>query len=307
MSCLVDHARGFDARDLDVDLSGRVCLITGGNAGLGRAAARRLAELGAEVRLLCRNPKRGREAERTIRAETGSRSVYFELLDVASLESVRAYASSFAGARIDVLIHNAGVLPDRRILTPDDLEVTLATNVIGPFLLTRLLESKLVGSPSRVIWVASGGMYARRLSTEDADWSSRPFDGIAAYAQTKRMQVVLAEELASLYSQRPIVLHSVHPGWADTPGVRTSLPLFRRIMSWLLRDADEGADTIVWLAAAEKASRGSGTFWFDRRPAPTHLVGATRETPDDRGNLWRLCHDLSGLSDVFDRPREQAV
>jgi len=91
-------------------------------------------------------------------------------------------------------VHNAGVLPGERVETDDGLELTFATNVVGPFLLTRLLRSNLEKSPDgRVIWVSSGGMYTRRLNLEDPNWTERGYDGVIAYAETKRAQVVLSE------------------------------------------------------------------------------------------------------------------
>ena len=290
------HARRFRPGDLDADLSGRVCLVTGANSGIGRASAKGLAERGAEVWLLCRDRARGEEAAAAIRKQTGNRQVHLERVDVASLGSVRAFAERFAPARVDVLIHNAGVLPATRQETADGLESTLATNVVGPFLLTQLLRDKLAAANgARVIFVSSGGMYAQRLALDDLEWKQRAFDGVTAYAQTKRMQVILTEVLARRWSRLGIVAHSMHPGWADTPAVRSSLPRFWRVMRHRLRTAEEGADTAIWLAVARSAAEHSGRFWLDRSPQPTHLLPWTRERAADRTRLWRTCVRLAGL------------
>jgi 1-acyl-sn-glycerol-3-phosphate acyltransferase len=138
------HARRFRAEDLDVDLTGRVCLVTGANSGIGRAAATALAVRGADVYLLCRDAARGEEAVNAIRRTTGSNRVHLEVVDVSDLSSIRAFAERYAPPRVDVLIHNAGVLPATRRETPQGLELTLATNVVGPV----LARSRTTAHPS---------------------------------------------------------------------------------------------------------------------------------------------------------------
>lgn len=289
------HARGFRREDLDVDLVGRVCLVTGANSGIGRAAATALAARGAEVWLLCRDRERGEEAVHAIRGATANHRVHLAVVDMSDLGAVRAFASSFAPARVDVLIQNAGVLPATRQLSPEGLELTLATNVVGPFLLSHLLRAKLAAAPgARVIFVSSGGMYGQKLSLEDLQWTRRPFDGVKAYAQTKRMQVVLTEILARRWARAGIAVHAMHPGWADTPSVRSSIPRFWQVMQKRLRTPEQGADTLVWLAVAPTLP--SGRFWLDRAPQSTHLLPFTVEDPRDRARLWRTCTHLAGLA-----------
>lgn len=289
------HARDFDPSDLEVDLTGRVCLITGANSGIGLAAATALAARGAEVWLLCRDRGRGEKAESSIRKATGNERVHLAVVDVSHLQAVRAFVADFEPAHVDVLIHNAGVLPATRQETPDGLELTLATNVIGPFLMTQLLQPKLaVAGDARVIFVSSGGMYAQKLSLDDLQWTRRSFDGVGAYAQTKRMQVILTELLARRGTDAGIAVHAMHPGWADTPSVRSSIPRFWELMQNRLRTPEEGADTIVWLAVA--AGLPSGRFWLDRTPQSTHLLPFTTEQPRARARLWRTCQRLAGLA-----------
>jgi NAD(P)-dependent dehydrogenase (short-subunit alcohol dehydrogenase family) len=288
------HSLTFRSEDLDVDLSGRRCLVTGANSGIGYETALALADLGAEVVLLCRNPERGEQAAERVRQQTGSSRVSLEIVDMSDLASVRAAAARLASAPVDVLVHNAGVLPDERAETREGLELTLATHVVGPFLLTRLLQSSLEKSPyGRVIWVSSGGMYTRRLNLEDPNWTRRDYDGVAAYAETKRAQVVLSELWAEELGGSPIVVNAMHPGWADTPSVKSSLPRFHRVMRNILRTPAEGADTVVWLAACPGARQSTGRFFFDRQERRTHLLPFTRESEEDRRALWKLCEQLS--------------
>ena len=288
------HSLAFDPADLDVDLAGRRCLVTGANSGIGFETSLALADLGADVVMLCRSAERGEEAAARVREQTGSRRVSVELVDVSDLASVRDAASRLSKAPVDVLVHNAGVLPARRIETRDHLEVAFATHVAGPFLLTRLLRERLEESAdARVVFVSSGGMYTRALNLEDPNWTRRDYDGVLAYAETKRAQVVLAELWAEELRGTRAVVNAMHPGWADTPAVKSSLPGFHRIMRRILRTPAEGADTVVWLAACPRASRWTGRFFFDREVRRTHLLPWTRESAQDRAALWKLCEELA--------------
>lgn len=127
------HQADFDPLDLQVSMRDKVCLVTGASGGLGLALATGLAERAASVHLLCRNAGRAATAQQTIIKRTGNPKIQVQLVDVADLESIRTFASSFVAPRIDVLVHNAGVLPKKRELTRDGLEVTVATHLVGPW------------------------------------------------------------------------------------------------------------------------------------------------------------------------------
>lgn len=289
------HALSFDPDDLAVDLSGRRCLVTGANSGIGFETALALADLGAEVVLLCRSRERGQQAVVRIAERTGSQRVSLEVVDISDLQAVAAVAERLGERPVDVLVHNAGVLPNARVRTRDGLELCFATHVAGPHLLTRLLSDRLEKSDdARVIWVSSGGMYTRRLNLDDPTWEERvDYDGVTAYAETKRAQVVLSELWAERFRGTPVVVNAMHPGWADTPAVESSLPSFHRITKAILRTPAEGADTVVWLAACPRARRFSGRFFFDREARRTHYLPFTRESAEDRRTLWELCEDLT--------------
>jgi NAD(P)-dependent dehydrogenase (short-subunit alcohol dehydrogenase family) len=295
------HSLTFRSDDLDVDLSGRRCLVTGANSGIGYESALALADLGADVVLLCRSLERGEAAAEQIREQTGNARVSVEELDISRLASVQSAAARLGEGTVDVLIHNAGALPDERIETEDGLELTLATHVVGPHLLTRLLRPALEqSSDARVIWVSSGGMYTRRLNVRDPNWEEREYDGVVAYAETKRAQVVLAELWAEDLRGTSVVVNSMHPGWADTPSVETSLPNFYRLTRHVLRTAAEGADTVVWLAASPRASQWTRCFFFDRAIRRTCLLPFTRESDEERSQLWKMCEETSAASSTSD-------
>jgi len=277
-------------------LRGRVALVTGASSGLGKATVAGLAALGASVRMLVRDRERGESARAEIARAVPGAALELELCDISDLAAVQAFAEAFLDRVpvLDVLVHNAGVLSPRRRVTGEGNELTLATNVLGPHLLTRcLLPALREAAPSRVIWVSSGGMYGQPLQAGDLQYEQGSYDGTRAYARTKRMQVVLAELWAERLSADGIVVHSDHPGWADTPGLSDSLATFHRLAGPLLRTPEQGADTTVWLAAGAEPARSSGRFWHDRRPRPTHYLGRTHESEADRRSLWEQCERLT--------------
>jgi NAD(P)-dependent dehydrogenase (short-subunit alcohol dehydrogenase family) len=290
------RSRAWDADDLR-PMDGKTVLVTGATSGLGLAAADGFARRGARVRLLARSQERGERARAAVVEATGNRDVRVCLCDVSDLRDVRAFAARFTDdePRLDVLVNNAGVLSPERAVSADGNELALATNVLGPFLLTNLLIPLLTDSaPSRVINVSSGGMYTQRLHVEDLQSAGEKFDGPTVYARTKRAQVILTELWAKRLAGTGVVVHAMHPGWADTPGVVSSLPRFHRLTGPLLRSPEQGADTIVWLGAAAEPGESSGGFWHDRRRRPTHRLPWTRETSEDRERLWRECERLTG-------------
>ena len=293
----LDHWRPVDS----YDLAGRVVVITGATSGLGMAAATTLAADGATIVLLARNTAKAEGVRDDILrhgAPGGGDVVTGEMGD---LESVRAAATTIAATheRIDVLVHNAGALDATYGTSAQGIEQTVASQVVGPFLLTTLLLGRLRASaPSRVLWVSSGGMYSQPLAVDQLEMSPSDYNGTTAYARAKRAQVTLVEIWADRLRDDGVVMHSMHPGWADTPGVQKSLPTFRRIVGPLLRSPAEGADTLVWLSADDGAPLArTGRFWLDRRPRSIHKTKASREadTVAERRRLWDWCVERSGV------------
>jgi NAD(P)-dependent dehydrogenase (short-subunit alcohol dehydrogenase family) len=281
-------------------MAGRVVVITGGTSGLGRVAARELAELGATVVIT------GREAKRTsaVAAELSTVAgitVEAETADMGNLAEVRALADRLAARHpaIDVLVHNAGALSNERRTTGDGIEQTVASQVVGPFLLTSLLLPALrAAAPSRVITMSSGGMYASNLEVDAIEMDAASYKGAEQYARAKRAQVTLNEMWAERFGASGIVFHAMHPGWADTPGVEESLPTFRKIVGPLLRTPEQGVDTLVWLATDPgEPFTASGSFWLDRRRRSIHRLPTTRrtDTPERRAALWAWCVERAGI------------
>ncbi len=172
-----------------LDMAGKSVLVTGATSGLGLAAATGFARLGASVTLLARDVQRGQDARSVVAEHAAGQSpdqVTVEKCDLSDLGSVRRFAQRFSARaqRLDVVVHNAGVMTRERELSVDGLELTFATNVLGPFLLTHLLLDLLKRSaPARVISVSSGGMYTQRIHADDLQTEYDDFDGPTAYAR----------------------------------------------------------------------------------------------------------------------------
>ena len=144
--------------------------------------------------------------------------------------------------------------------------------------------------------MSSGGMYTAKLTVSGLQMSGRDYKGAEQYARAKRAQVALNEEWAARFGHAGIHFHALHPGWADTPGVDVSLPTFSKMMRPLLRTAEQGADTLVWLAADDAALASNGLFWLDRRPRSTHKLPSTRtsDTLERRDRLWTWVANTAG-------------
>jgi len=272
------------------DLHGKTVVITGPTSGLGEQVARQLAVTGANLVLVARNEEKcARVIDEIAPLCTGDKPVFVQA-EMGDLESVRSACAAIQQqfAHVDVLVHNAGALLNTRQISPQGIEQTVASHVVGPFLMTSLLLPLLVGG--RVVTVSSGGMYTSPLpifdNGETLEMPTHKYGGSKQYAIAKRAQVTLTEMWAEREPQIEFV--SMHPGWADTPGVQESIPGFRRATAPILRSAGEGADTIAWLAAVHPLPGMSGSFWSDREIRSTHKSPRTKksDTASSRAALW---------------------
>lgn len=286
--------RGFTPLS-NYTLLGKTVIITGPTSGLGRAAAQQLCAMGANLVLVGRSPERLQRVADELTAELPDRRITTVVADMGDLQAVREASGEIerSVSSVHALVHNAGALTKHREVTAQGHESTIATHVLGPQLMTTLLLPLLRSSRARVITVSSGGMYAATLPDiehgQSPEMSEKSYDGTRQYAIAKRMQVTLNEMWAS---QEPdIAWAAMHPGWADTPGVQSSLPTFRMVTKPFLRSAEQGADTISWLVADDEMTTHSGKFWCDREVRAIHRVGNTRQSDTDvaRAALWEWC------------------
>lgn len=283
-------------------LAGQRVLVTGATSGIGEAAVADFLRLGAAVHVLGRNPEKIAATVAEARSVVPGAEVVGETCDVGDLDAVRRWATDFTGRidRLDAVLHNAGTMTgDRRETSPQGHELTLAVHVLGPHLMTALLGDVLRASPAPgVVWMSSGGMYGARLHADDADdieYRRGAYDGVRAYARTKRMQVVLAQEWARRDATGRALIVSMHPGWVATPGVQEHLPRFEQLTRPLLRRDDDGADTAVWLLATRPESRPPH-FWHDRAQRPVTFPGQRAPAPEAVARLVDYVTDATGAA-----------
>ncbi|MEZ5573935.1 MAG: SDR family NAD(P)-dependent oxidoreductase [Halioglobus sp.] len=208
-------------------------VITGATSGLGFAAALELARRGAELTLVARDRDKAQRAVAALQHETGNDAIRYELADLSLMADVDALVTRLKkrGQPIDVLINNAGALFNPRRETEEGLEQSFALLLLSPWRLTQGLKPLLqLADAPRVINVVSGGMYSQKLDVDALQMpDTEAYSGSVAYARQKRALMVLTEEWAQQWESDGIVVNAMHPGWADTPGVRSALPQFRQI------------------------------------------------------------------------------
>lgn len=282
--------------DAPATLASRVCLVTGANQGLGLEIATQLAKRQGTVYLCCRNPERGKEAVVKVKQASKNEDVHLVICDVSSLKDVNRFVNDWTKSKrpLHVLVHNAGVLIHHEDMSNkkksvDGYEINFATNTLGVYALTKGLEPvlKLSGTPSsksRVIIVSSGGAYTSGLEVDDLQGNSLSKDGSAYYARDKRRQIALAEYFDEHWHEAGdnVTAVSMHPGWADTEGVRTSIPGFWKTFKDKLRSPSEGADTVVFLSIVPQDELVGGAFYLDRHVQKKHLPLAWTQYPKSK-------------------------
>lgn len=275
-------------------------IVTGGNSGIGFATATALADAGARVTITVRDPDAGSEAADRIRARTGA-EVDVGILDLVDRSSIRAFVRGFTERHDDlaVLVNNAGAVFGRRALTDDGIELTFATNHLGPFLLTSLLIPTLLGSsPARVVDVASSG---HGFADEGIPFDDLTFDaGFSlrrAYGVSKLANILHARELDRRYGDRGVHAFAVHPGLVRTrigrDGDSRLAALAWWVTAWRQRSPEEGADTVVWLATTDPAPEPHGGYFEDRVEARSTRWARSDEQAQ---RLWAVSEELLGIT-----------
>jgi NAD(P)-dependent dehydrogenase (short-subunit alcohol dehydrogenase family) len=284
------------AEPISADLSGRTCLVTGASAGIGKASALGLARLGARVILAVRDPARGEAARNEIEQTTGNAALELAIVDLASQSSIRAFAREIGSrvSQLDVLVNNAGVWLNRRQTSPDGIERTWATNVLGYFLTSELLRPLLErAGEARIVNVASE--LAGGLDPDDVEYQRRPYEGRSAYAQSKQADRMLTWALSRRLAPTRVTANALHPGFVASEIFAKGgglLGLLASLYSKLgARSPQEGADTVVYLAASPEVEGRSAGFFVDRRERRCRFRDEAAEEA-----LWRLCGAMAGGS-----------
>jgi len=276
----------------DDTLHGKVAMVTGANAGMGKEIALALAGKGATLVMVSRNAERGEAARADVQERTGNQAVELLVGDVSSLESVRQLAQQLRArhAQLHVLVNNAGVTLPKRSETPDGLETVMATNHFGPFLLTNLLLPALkAGSPSRVVTVSSAAHAMGKMDFDDLQ-SARGYNEIRVYNQSKLANVLFTYELARRLAGKGVTANAVEPGFVKTD---MKVPFPYSFFSFMRGPVIEGAKPSILLASSPDVEGVSGKFFSNKGVAVTSSKPSYDEAAAKR--LWDISAKLTGL------------
>lgn len=279
------YARRPFWRRIRGDFAGQTWLVTGGSEGIGGSAARSAVAGGAQVICVARDAAKLQAFAQSV---AHPQRVQCEVADLSRRAGVWSLLQRLQqqGRTIDVLVNNVGIQKRDQILTPEGLETSFATNILGHYLLTReLIERGLLSARAIVIEVSSGGMYNHPLVVKDLNITGPGYLGVRAYGLSKRAQVVLTGHWRQRYAGSGRSFYAMHPGWVDTAAVGRSMPRFRATLEPVLRTPEQGADTIVWLADRRPAQKAAEAIWFDRRERPAHIYAHTPKSTDTAQDL----------------------
>lgn len=294
----ITHAR-MPQKTTKARMDGRVCIITGATSGVGYQAAKRLAQGGAHLVLVCRN----REKSIKLKLElTNGNGTQIDLIqaDLSKLSDVRQAAGYILEhyPHIDVLINNAGLHNTHRILTNDGFETVFCVNHLASYLLTRLLLERLIESaPARIIQVNSQGHRFGGLDLDDLHWAKRHYNGYKAYGASKVAQLLTVWEFSEKLGESGVTINAMHPGEVRTNIGMNNGILYRTyqryLLWWILKQPVISGNAIYYQAAAPEMAGISGRFFnqtIDEKPAPHAL---------DRNlgkRVWSISEELTGLS-----------
>ncbi len=278
-------------------MTGKVCLVTGGNGGIGAATVRGLAALGATVLLGARDRERGEAAGRAIDG-----AVEVVQIDLASLASVRAAAASVRAARgrLDVLVLNAGVWSRERRSTADGFELTFGVNHLGHFLLVHeLLDLLRASAPARIVVVSSNEHYRGRIDWDDLHFERRRYRGPAAYRQSKLANLLMTGALARRLEGTGVTANAVHPGVVATDLARDYPQPLIKLLNLVLLTPEKGARPSLYLATAPELAATTGAYFDKQRPRPASAHAVDRAAQD---RLWTLSERLVGVTPLPSAP-----
>jgi retinol dehydrogenase 12 len=277
-----------------VPVEAKTCLVTGATSGIGQATAGRLAQLGATIIAVARDPARGEQAAAAIRQRAPRSQVEVLTADISRLGDVRTLAAQVQDRydRLDVVVNNAGVAKVRRELTPDGLGVTFATNHLGPFLLTNLLLDQLRHSaPARVLTVSSD----RHTQQRSIPWEDLEPGHDCTYKASKLLNILFTHQLARRLSGTGVTANCLSPGFVRTELGREATGAFRvflRLSRPFQTSPEAGAQTSVYLATSPEVAEVSGRYFEKCAPAES---SALSRDPAAAERLWQLSTQLSGL------------
>src|SRR3989454_1863844 len=280
------------------NMTGRICLVTGGNSGIGKATAIGLAKTGATVVIVSRSREKGQMAVNDIIGKSGNTNVEIIQADMSSQNSIHEAADEFKARheKLHVLINNAGVYLTKRTTTPDGFESTFAVNHLGPFLLTSLLLDILkASSPSRIVNVTSDAHKGANIHFDDLQGEKR-FSGWQAYGQSKLAMILFTHELAKRLEGSGVTVNSAHPGVVRTNFAKNNGGLVMigfRFLGIFFISPESSAKRILYVATSPDLEGVTGKYF-----TKMHETRSSPESYDDDSarRLWLVSEQLAKLS-----------
>ena len=294
----ITNAR-MPVKTTDARMDGKLCIITGATSGVGYEAAKRLAQGGANLVLVCRNGEKAAQVSRELSNDYGT-TADVVLADFAKLAQVREAADAILERyeRIDILINNAGLHRTRRTLTEEGLEMVFCVNHLASFLLTRLLLDRLRASaPSRIIQVNSDGHRFGGLNVNDLNWKRRPYHGLWSYGASKVAQLLTTWELAEQLDGSGVTINAMHPGAVQTAIGMDNGPIYRwyrhHVVNRFLKDPAIAGEALYYLAAAPEMAQVSGRYFNLTTDEPPASYVMNRDVGK---RIWSISEALTGLA-----------
>jgi NAD(P)-dependent dehydrogenase (short-subunit alcohol dehydrogenase family) len=273
-------------------MDGKICIVTGGNSGIGKETARGLAQEGATVVIACRDVAKGEEARSDVAASTGAgERVKVMALDLASFASIRAFAQAFAKThgKLHVLVNNAGLSPNEKKQTADGLELTFGVNHVGPHLLTKELVPLLEASaPARVVFLSSSIQKGAKLDLDDPMFDKRGFSWMDAYGASKLANVFDTLSWAEKLSGAKVTVNAVHPGVVKT-GLARDVWWLNLMAKLFFISPQKGARSSLFAAMDPSLDGTTGKYFEGTSEKP---VNAVANDPAAREKLWALTEKL---------------
>ena len=282
-------------------MSGRICMVTGANAGIGKATALGLAKMGGTVVMVCRSRERGEATLAEIKQESGNASVHLLLADLSSQDDIRRLAAAFNAKvpALHVLINNAGIIPRKRTVTGEGFETQFAVNHLAYFLLTHLLLDILKASaPARIVTVSSQVHHGASIDFDDLQ-SERTYRPTRVYASTKLANVLFTYELARRLEGTGVTANCLHPGSVATNLLADFLPTPLRFVTKIVGVSPEkGAQTPLYLATSPEVEEVTGKYFVNQKPAASSKPSYDR---DLARRLWQVSEKLTGAQAMQNR------
>jgi NAD(P)-dependent dehydrogenase (short-subunit alcohol dehydrogenase family) len=275
-------------------MKGKVCMVTGANSGIGKIVSTELARMGAQVVMVCRNPKSGDHAKSEIVNNSGNENVELLLADFRSMKSVRDMTSEFKANHkgLHVLLNNVAIIPTKRRVTPDGLEEQFEVNYLSHFLLTHLLLDALKASaPSRIINTSSGIHVRAKVDFEDLQ-SKRKYNAHRVYGNTKLMNILFTYELARRLRGTGVTVNAYTPGFSKTRLDREYSFLMRGMVSLMAKKPEKGAQTAIYLATSPELEALSGKYFQNMKTTESSRLSYDKEMGS---RLWNISEKMAGL------------